>query len=523
MPLVDASHRSVCFQCHRSKADYEQPFSICSVCKRASYCSKECQKKHWKVHKLLCQPKGSKPGERPNPSPHLPADSPYVVAETDPNVHTGDEIRTEELRFCCLPASFADPSKNDPEGITECILYVGLKEAIFAQLGFPRPLPCPISPAHRIKSIPGAGLGIVASRDIKFTELICAERPLLLAPGAYMARNVPETGSMATRQQLAWQEYEDLIQCALNRMLPKNRETFMSLLNSHSKLGTPPLVGRMRTNGFNAGKEMKSIAPTMPEGDMGRYTAVGSTLSRLNHSCSPNGHVDFDPGTLSLQLTAMRDIAAGEQITISYCDVFLSQAERQKSLKRFDFTCTCRSCKNHKHSDKRRAQINANKSILDKSIFDWIEDPTLSDDYLEKKYLRLLDLMEQEGLQASTTYATCKEMLAKVYAALGDPERSVQYATEFISSQVPRRGGRWLPPEACTLAVDVTARSWLDQFWQKRVESCSGSGSGSRFGGASGSGSASGSEGTSGSGSGSASGSGSGTSSSRQAGSSGSR
>ncbi|OCH89393.1 SET domain-containing protein [Obba rivulosa] len=380
---------------------------------------------------------------------------------------------------------------NDPEGITECILYVGLKEAIFSQLGFPRPLPRPTSPAHCIKSAPGAGLGIFATRDIKFTELVCAERPLLLAPGAYMARAVPDAGSMPERQQLAWQEYENLINCAVQRMLPKNRETFMSLLNSHSKLGTPPFVGRMRTNGFNAGKDLKVIAPAMPDGDMGRYTAVGSIMSRLNHSCSPNGHVDFDPGSLSLQLTAMRDIAVGEQITISYCDVFLSQAERQKGLKRFDFICTCRACKDYKHSDKRRRQISASKAVLEQSIFDWIEDPTLPDDYLEKKYLRLLDLMDQEGLQASGTYATCKEMLAKVYAALGDPERSVQYATEFISSQVPRKGGRWLPPETCNMAVDVTARTWLDQFWQKRIQSCNGSGSGSGNGRSSGSGSGS--------------------------------
>jgi hypothetical protein len=32
--------------------------SKCGRCKRAAYCSKECQRDHWKIHKLDCDEEG---------------------------------------------------------------------------------------------------------------------------------------------------------------------------------------------------------------------------------------------------------------------------------------------------------------------------------------------------------------------------------------------------------------------------------------------------------------------------------
>ena len=44
------SHR--CHQCSRSE-EYELP--KCGHCKKASYCSVECQKEHWSKHKIFCK------------------------------------------------------------------------------------------------------------------------------------------------------------------------------------------------------------------------------------------------------------------------------------------------------------------------------------------------------------------------------------------------------------------------------------------------------------------------------------
>lgn len=47
---------SVCLQysMHRCKICGKSSTFVCSVCKVVSYCSKECQKRDWKYHKLIC-------------------------------------------------------------------------------------------------------------------------------------------------------------------------------------------------------------------------------------------------------------------------------------------------------------------------------------------------------------------------------------------------------------------------------------------------------------------------------------
>jgi len=44
-------------RCHKCfKEDAMESFMVCSRCKIAYYCSEECQKAHWKLHKKLCYP-----------------------------------------------------------------------------------------------------------------------------------------------------------------------------------------------------------------------------------------------------------------------------------------------------------------------------------------------------------------------------------------------------------------------------------------------------------------------------------
>jgi len=78
----------------------------------------------------------------------------------------------------------------------------------------------------------------------------------------------------------------------------------------------------------------------------------GAALYRLqsacNHSCDPNAEVTFPQNNNCLALVALRDIAAGEEICISYleeCQRSRSRHSRQKHLREnYVFLCQCDKC-----------------------------------------------------------------------------------------------------------------------------------------------------------------------------------
>ena len=75
-------------------------------------------------------------------------------------------------------------------------------------------------------------------------------------------------------------------------------------------------------------------------------SAVYSLASLLNHSCEPNLEVGFPANNARLALTAARDIARGEQLTISYIDATASAPVRQEALQwGYGFACGCPRCR----------------------------------------------------------------------------------------------------------------------------------------------------------------------------------
>lgn len=77
-------------------------------------------------------------------------------------------------------------------------------------------------------------------------------------------------------------------------------------------------------------------------------SALYSQQSKINHSCEPNCEILFPQSNHILQVTALRDIPAGEEVTISYldeCVLARSRHSRQKVLKEnYIFICECERC-----------------------------------------------------------------------------------------------------------------------------------------------------------------------------------
>ncbi|CAK0824209.1 unnamed protein product [Prorocentrum cordatum] len=79
-------------------------------------------------------------------------------------------------------------------------------------------------------------------------------------------------------------------------------------------------------------------------GTAGQDQVVFRTLARANHSCLPTCIVDGDEGTLRL----VRDVAAGDELTVSYLDdatlMWPRDRRREELIDRYDFLCRCGRC-----------------------------------------------------------------------------------------------------------------------------------------------------------------------------------
>ncbi|OCH90026.1 SET domain-containing protein [Obba rivulosa] len=377
-----------------------------------------------------------------------------------------------DVKFTSIPPVALDGTTADDDGVTECILYAGMKDAIFAQPEFPKPVPRPRRQVYRLQEVEGAGLGLVATRKIKAGEIIFAERPLVVSKAAWMGgRKIDDP---AYKEKAAWTDSNDLLKFVVNRMDPKRRKAFKALANCHREEGCPPLLGIIRTNGISITEELRMLFPTMPDSPWGAFTAIGEITGRMNHSCCANTFINFGTVSFAIDVTASRDIGVGEEITRSYCDALAPQAVRQASLNPWAFVCSCRACRDPVESDIRRGEIRAVKSTMAKMedteqmVNQWIGDDTLPDDYLEEKALKLVGLMEEEGLESLQDYLFCKQMLGFVYAARGFHDKAMKYLREFISEGIPPELRSFISPAATYLIIEESARNAVRVYWKKR-------------------------------------------------------
>ncbi|KAK5655290.1 hypothetical protein OQA88_5857 [Cercophora sp. LCS_1] len=142
----------------------------------------------------------------------------------------------------------------------------------------------------------------------------------------------------------------------------KQKETFSRLRVNAERAKSATLLDTFNANSF-----------CFPLADFPAQGVVAIT-ARFNHSCDPNGKLDMalvqvpgaDEPQACMVTAAVRDIAVGEEITISYgTDFFLRTAsERQASL---SFACDCRVCVPgpvREEEDARRAYARRHRFLM---------------------------------------------------------------------------------------------------------------------------------------------------------------
>ena len=120
----------------------------------------------------------------------------------------------------------------------------------------------------------------------------------------------------------------------------------------------------------------------------------------LNHSCVPNLVISnrlIGEEQEALFFYAVRDIAADEELNITYVDLILERQKRQKELKKLRVNCDCRACKDDpigNAHEKRLAEIRTLRRKL-KKCFDLESESNKARDALQHAK-QLVNLVKDE-------------------------------------------------------------------------------------------------------------------------------
>lgn len=175
-----------------------------------------------------------------------------------------------------------------------------------------------------VRASPGKGLGIFAKANIPRGTRILAE-------SSFIKYNGDETEPFATA----------IIQ-AFESLSPSQQHSYLELYSYACDLDKQILESQ-------SGQTWDEL-PELHRKVLGIYTAnsFGSIYllaSRFNHSCLPNTTHVHNPSLDKETFHTIRDISAGEELSISYMDGSnWAKSKRQEYLQKWGFECNCPAC-----------------------------------------------------------------------------------------------------------------------------------------------------------------------------------
>ena len=205
-----------------------------------------------------------------------------------------------------------------------------------------------------VVKIEGKGLGCIALKDIKLGTLILEEKPQICASSAPFA--IPNGPTKPITLQNLMESFQKMSLANQKEFLTlHNKNIFKKFTDEEWKiLQTSTTMSHEETNKW---KEILEIYETNTFG-MG----VGIQSSRFNHSCVSNAEFDENKITEAIEIRAVSNIKAGDEITIKYAgqnDMKKLNTRRENFLKRWNFQCHCHLCEEEteKCSDEKYEQF----------------------------------------------------------------------------------------------------------------------------------------------------------------------
>ncbi|KAF4996939.1 hypothetical protein FDECE_12262 [Fusarium decemcellulare] len=201
-----------------------------------------------------------------------------------------------------------------------------------------------------VKSSPGAGRGLFATRDIKPNEIVLCERSFCLAwsyeSEAFSSLTCDVRDDAAIRVFPAGL-HKAVVQKLLNN--PSQAEKVLDLFGDYEGLGKK-LIGQdgtpiidsfqihdiIQRNAYGPGQQ------TEDEDVSNASTGLWIRAAYVNHSCAANAKKDFVGDLLILRATT--HIAKGEEITQSYDESSDYDVRTQNIQRTWGFKCQCKLC-----------------------------------------------------------------------------------------------------------------------------------------------------------------------------------
>ncbi|KAF7131479.1 hypothetical protein CNMCM5793_004704 [Aspergillus hiratsukae] len=193
-----------------------------------------------------------------------------------------------------------------------------------------------------VRESPSKGLGVFAKANIPCGTRVIAEPALLEVSG--------RDANMNSNANDILQAYESL--------LPSQQKLYLSLHGFACTLYKEKVERDMRQDWLQLTELHRTVLSIYVANTFGAVFLLGS---RINHSCVPNLDFSYNSALGKETFHAIRDISAGEELTISYINGSnRTRSQRRTELDKWGFQCTCEACEDTvrgREREEKRVQL----------------------------------------------------------------------------------------------------------------------------------------------------------------------
>ncbi|KAJ2974848.1 hypothetical protein NUW58_g8527 [Xylaria curta] len=280
-----------------------------------------------------------------------------------------------------------------------------------------------------VAEIEGKGIGLRANRSIAKGEVLMVRTPTLVAQAELVNELEPRVRDM-------------MYAVAMARLPKGRRNAFLAQMGRDVRDKIDVNCFQLFIHG--AGEKGASHVTCYPD------------IARFNHDCRPNVHYRITNTTITT--IAVRDIQRGEELTVSYIDVFLPSRERKRTIRSWGFECACALCQGPRNetvaSDKRLRRI---KQLQD-DLNDFKEVKVSAETGAEYTALH-----EEEGLYGHLGSVYTRAALNS--ALFGDEKGSREYARRAAEELSLEKGPECADAKAMRGLAEDPRAHWT---WGKR-------------------------------------------------------